>query len=362
MFLTRLGSLNALEKRGKNCFWARWIGSPLPSADSLGRIASLLDHEDIRSVNQDLYQRLKRNKSLAPPAHGLMVLCIDGHESHWSYRRSCSGCLQRKIKTSKGERLQYYHRQVTAILMGGGLNFIVDSEAQIPGEDEVATALRLLKRIFDSYPRAIDVINADALYTDPRLFQFARLRGIDVITVLKSEQRDLIKDARGLCEVQKPKLIKSRHRQCLCWDMEGFSSWTQVNQTVRVVRSEETWNVRRQLDGMLEEQKSEWLWVTTLSQNQADTSMILQLGHTRWTIENEGFNELTNRWHADHVYRHEENAILSFALLCFIAFNLFHAFYFRNLKPQVRVNMTMLHAARKIRASLDADAKIQRPP
>ena len=144
--------------------------------------------------------------------------------------------------------------------------------------------------------------------------------------------------------------------------MEGFSSWPQVNQTVRVVRSKETWNVRRQLDGMLEELKSEWLWVTTLSQDQAKTSMILELGHSRWTIENEGFNELTNRWHADHVYRHEENAMLSFELLCFIAFNLFHAFYLRNLKPQARKSMTMIHVARKIRASLDADVKTPRPP
>jgi len=45
---------------------------------------------------------------------------------------------------------------------------------------------------------------------------------------------------------------------------------------------------------------------------------------------------LVTRWHANHVYRHEANAILVFWLLTMLACNLFMAFYQRNLKPAVR--------------------------
>lgn len=362
MFLARLGSLNALEGRCGSSFWARWLEAELPSADSLGRIASQLDHDDLRLSNQKLYRRLKRNKALPPPSHGLMLLCFDGHESHASYRRCCAACLQRTITTAKGERIQYYHRHVTAMLIADGLIFLVDLEAQRPGEDEVTTALRLLDRVLDDYPRAFDVVGGDALYADPRVFEFARSRKIEVLAVLKDDRRDLVKDVQSLCEVSDPTVLAHDKRQCRCWDFEGLRSWPTVKQAVRVLRSQERWTVTRQLDGSVEEQRSEWLWVTTLSATQASTSTILSLGHSRWMIENEGFNELANRWHADHVYRHEAQAMLSFALLCYQAFNLFHAFFHRNLKPELRAAMTMLRAAQKIRSDLDAGTPTGHPP
>jgi len=37
--------------------------------------------------------------------------------------------------------------------------------------------------------------------------------------------------------------------------------------------------------------------VTTLPKAQITTKAVVQLGHDRWKIENEGFNELTNRQH-----------------------------------------------------------------
>ena len=40
MFLARLGSLNALEQTGSSRWWQRWLGSPLPSADTVGRVCA----------------------------------------------------------------------------------------------------------------------------------------------------------------------------------------------------------------------------------------------------------------------------------------------------------------------------------
>jgi hypothetical protein len=92
--------------------------------------------------------------------------------------------------------------------------------------------------------------------------------------------------------------------------------------------------------------------VTTLTESQAATAAVVELGHARWVIENEGFNELVNRWHADHLYRHHPIAILALWLLLFLAYNLFMAFYHRNLKPALQRAHTTLHIASLLRAEL----------
>jgi hypothetical protein len=121
---------------------------------------------------------------------------------------------------------------------------------------------------------------------------------------------------------------------------------------------------RRQLDGQVEQRHTEWFWVTTLAPTRAPTGAVVQLGHTRWPIENQGFNELATRWHADHVYRHEPTALLVFTLLAMLCLNVFLAFYRRDLKPAARAAASRLHVARQIAADLYANrsAAAPRPP
>jgi len=93
-----------------------------------------------------------------------------------------------------------------------------------------------------------------------------------------------------------------------------------------------------------------WMWVTTLSQRQASTRTIVRRGHSRWTIENQGFNEMANRWHADPIYKHEPTAMLVFRLLAMLCLNVFPAGYRRNLKPALRRSASLLCIASQIGA------------
>jgi len=352
MFLARLGSLNALEQSAPGKFWRKWLGGPMPSADTVGRVFALAETEDIRGTTHQVYSRMKRMKALAPPPHGLMAAILDAHESHATYRRCCSGCLQRVMHTAHGNRIQYYHRHVTLQLLAGNLLLLLDAEPIRPGEGEVAAARRLLDRVIAAYPRAFDVVLGDALYADGGFINHVLGKGKHVIAVLKDERRDLMADAESLFAQTPGAGIRRGNRQCVQWDMEGFGSWPRVRRPVRVVRSEETWTVRRQLDGQPETMHSNWTWVTTLDKRRASTRTIVGLGHGRWTIENEGFNELANRLHADHVYKHEPRAMLAFLLLAMLAANVFLAFYRRNLKAIVRRTVSMLHVSRQIAAEL----------
>jgi hypothetical protein len=311
LFWARIGSLNALELAAHSSFFRRWLGQPVCSADSVGRVAAL-----------------------------------DGHESHASYRRHCPGCLERTIRTGQTERTQYYHRQATLMLLPGArpgcdpVRLLLDHEPQRADEDEVATALRLLERVLGSYPRGFDLVLADALYSTAPLFNFLLARGKHVLTVLKDDRRNLYQDATALCAAFPAKAGSFRSRKCLWWDFPGLLSWPQVNAPVRVIRSQETRTVRRQLDGKDETLTSDWIWVTTLPEQSVSTGRAVALGHQRWDIENHGFNELVNGWHADHIYKHDPDAIECFLLMAFLACNIFQAFFALNLKPQIRKGRT----------------------
>jgi hypothetical protein len=191
-----MGSLNALELTARSSFFHQWLGQSLCGADTIGRVNALMDAEGLRRGIHPIYDRLKRNKAL-PDRHGIGVAVIEGRESHTSYLRHCAGCLERTIHTGNRDRPQFYHRQVTLMLLPGArpgcepIRHLLDYETQRAGEDEVATALRLLVRVIGSYPRAFDLVLADALYATAPFFNFILAHGKHVLTVLKDDRRNL---------------------------------------------------------------------------------------------------------------------------------------------------------------------------
>ena len=363
MALTQMGSLNALEQTKGNRFWNKWIKRDiLPSADVMGDVFSSIDCNDFRGILRHLYGRLKRNKVLRPAfSDNFFALIIDGHESSASYLRCCDKCLRRKIKKTWGDEIQYYHRHVMAILQCNEFALLLDIEMQMPGEDEVAVAIRLLKRIFLNYPRAFDVVVADGLYARAPFFKTVTAHGKHVIAVLKDDRRDLLQDALNLFNRQQPVVYQEKAVKMQWWDIEGFTTWPQFATEVRVVRSVETTTVCRQKTGENEDKVSEWMWVTTIPKQTVQTKTFVKIGHGRWDIENKAFNELTTYWHANHVYKHSVEAIEAFWLITMLAYNLFHAFITLNLKPQIRLAHSKLHIARLIMAELYSQSNNRSP-
>lgn len=357
LFWARLGSLNSFALTRPAGFWKRWLGQAAASADTLGRVHAGLEAEGLRQGLHHVYACLKRNKAL-PDQQGLAVAVVDGHESHASYRRHCSGCLQRTLTVADRERIQYYHRYVTLMLLPGSvaghppLRLLLDLEPQRPGEDEVTCALRLLRRAHQRYPRAFDLVLADALYAQAPFFNFLLAQGQHALVVLKDERRDLYQDSLGLFAQMSPQMGQYRSRPCSWWDVSDLHSWAQVEAPLRVVRSQETYSVKRQLDRKTELVTAEWIWVTTLSAAQISTQQVVSWGHQRWDIENCAFNELVNHWHADHVYKHDGQAMECFLLEIALAFNIFHAFLIRNVKPQIRQKRTVMFWAELMAAEL----------
>jgi len=351
LFWADLGSLNALEQGRPSGYGRTWLGGAMCSAKTMGRVAATLELDDVRALLRRHHRKRKRNKGLRRGARRFRFLILDGHEGVSSYKRWWAGCLERVVRFATGQRTQYYFRYVGAYLTNGRERLVLDAERQRPGEGEIETAMRLLERLFREDARAFDVVCGDALYLNPTLWKLVRKHKKHIIAVVKSEARDLLVDARSLFNAQQARTFKEGKTTHQWWDLEGFTTWPQCGEPVRVVRSvERTWR-RAQKTGDEELHESEWLWATSLPQSMAPTSLIVQAGHGRWDIENRLFNELGTYWHGDHAYKYDANALMACLLLLFLAYNLFHAFVTRNLKPQLRQRYTQKH----IRHLLAAD-------
>jgi hypothetical protein len=365
MECARLGSLHALEQARPSDPSGGWLGGPPPSADALGDAAAALSLDDLREELFAQYTVLKRNKAIRPLPRGFLVLILDAHESGASYLRSSTGSLTRMVKTAKGERLQFYYRHVTALLLHAGGEVLLDVEPLRPGEDEIAAATRLFERVAKRYPRAFDTVSGDALYLHPDFCRLADRHGTYFIAVLKNENRDLVVDARSLFPLTPAGRWTEGHTDIEAWDIPSLTTWPQYGKPVRVVRTLETHPVRRQRTKEVEVKKAEWMWGTNIPQAKAPRNIVVRLGHGRWTIENQGFNEIVHAWHGDHIYKNHPTAIVACYLLLFLAYNLFHAFLTRALKPALRAAYTMAFFVETIRAAYYAAIPLRargRPP
>ncbi len=230
------------------------------------------------------------------------------------------------------------------------VRLLLDHEPQRPGEDEVATALRLLTRVLSASPRAFDLVLGDGLYAQAPCFNCLLAHRQHALVVLKDERRNLSQDIAGLFDQVVPR--PGRSRACCWWDFPDLLSWPQVKAPVRVIRSRETYSVRRQLNPQDDLLTSDWIWATTLPLPQVSTERVVCFGHQRWDIENYGFSELVNEWHSDHLFRHDPNAIECFLLVAFLAYNIFHAFFALNLTPAARNGKPQSFWARLLTAEL----------
>lgn len=356
MFLCRLRSFNELEQYANQSSWPRWLRHAVPSVDEIAYVSQRMDLSTLREVLAHIYTRLMRNKVLKP-MRGWRVAAVDGHEIGCSYKRCCDECLSRHTKDNDEQCLQYYHRIVAFQLLGEDSRFLLDAELIRKREDEVAAATRMIERVLRRFPRSFDILTGDALYARAPLVKLLRRHGKHALMVLKDERRDLFMDAEALFAQQQPHIVQQGATTSQLWDIEGFTSWPQVEQPVRVVRSLESTQVQERIGKQWSSsvKTHDWIWVTTLSQGEAPTCCVVRFGHTRWQIENEGFNELVTFWHCDHYFHHHPIAILALWLILFITHAVFHCFITRNLDPSLRDAHTTIYWALQMAACFRLD-------
>ena len=359
MFVCRLDSLNALEIELKYTKKLnRFVGPRKASADTIGRTYGLLELAGPREMLASIALQLKRNKVLDPwRRDNLICVAFDGHELFSSRHRHCDGCLERQVKQGDGSVTEWYHRVVACHVVDSSITIPLDIEPVLPGEGEVAAAVRLFDRLRERLPRYFDVVTVDALYAQAPFVKKIRDAGKHVVVVLKDKRRELLQDAESIFVTQLPQSRQFEDRDCQLWDEEGFLSWDALNSPLRVVRSFESRRKRQRIKGEWEEEvvESDWWWTTTLSKQQASTATVWHFGHGRWDIEDQAFNDMVANWNMNHPWKHDPTAILAFLLTLMIAFVLVQCFFQRNLKASRRRGRTLISLRLEFYSDLAAE-------
>jgi hypothetical protein len=114
MYLTRRGSLNAMEKELRLPKRLDGIiGCRKPSADTIGRVYGLMDPEQLRQVLSQINHKLGRNKALQS-RWPIRIAAVDAHEFFSQYTSLLPDVLYSPDKDQK-------RRNCTVLPPGGGL-------------------------------------------------------------------------------------------------------------------------------------------------------------------------------------------------------------------------------------------------
>ena len=336
--VVHIPSLLQLQAETKLPQWQRWVGySQEISHDTFGYVSARMDPAQLRRAGIWICRQLKRGKAFEPnKIKGLLVVSLDANEQFCSDHRCCEDCLTREVtcKDAQGKefpKTQYYHKQVYAQLSGPELSVILDFEPMRPSEEECAAALRLLRRMRQSYGRRFfDVVVVDSWYANgPFLKTVVEELGWPVIAVLKQERYEVHQEALALTRGQEPAQIVERDaRQVEIWEVPSLRFTDTYAGPVRVVRVRERWTERKRVGQQWQHEAKEqnWMWVVAGDLDGYGGAVIRDIGHLRWKIENHAFGELTQHWHLTHCAHHHPVAALALLWIKIIAFTLFHAF------------------------------------
>lgn len=317
-FVFRLRSFRQLERELAQPALLNWIGAGRAFGDDVLRYSLAgFDLDGLNQILTGVNRTLKRNKAFdAGRVQGHIVAALDGVEVLSSYSRHCDCCLERRVTVRKGgvktEQIQYYHRAVGCQIVGGPVKAFLALEWLRPGEGEDTAALRLLRGLPERYgSKLFDILLLDALYAQAPVFQLARQKGWDLVVSLKQNQRDLYQSAvrlfaRRPANSSGAEKLGGRRYSFQLWDTEGLPFSGDYPEPVRVVRSEEsvTQNHYRRGELAAETTEHEWLWITTLPTKAFPAAVVRTLGHDRWEIENNGWNDLTQNWAFKHGFLH----------------------------------------------------------
>jgi hypothetical protein len=242
------------------------------------------------------------------------------------------------------------------------LSVVLDLEPIRPGEDEAASALRLLGRMRRLYgPRFFDAVTVDAWYATGPFFKAVQRLGWGVVAVLKQERYEIYQEASALMDQSPPIAWQWADRQVELREVKQLPFTDPALGLMRVVQAQEQWSERRVQGGRKTTvaQRSFWRWLVSPELDGLPAQGVWRIGHARWGIENHVFNQLTQHYHLEHCPHHHPVAIVAWLLILVLAFNLFEWFARGHGKLLRAGAITLAELARQLDRALEPCEELQ---
>jgi DNA-binding response OmpR family regulator len=308
----------------------------IPSDTQMREILDGVKPESIRGVLPQLWEKVRRagwggrfTTTLPSGEHQgtYYTVALDGSEYFRSTKGQCPHCLR---QTDPQGRVHYSHKIVGATVVRAGSHQVVPLDVEevrnataesTPQDCELTAGKRLITRVRREHPQMALIMIGDDLYSHvPFVEQLHALRQHYVLVAKPSSHPTLmaaVTAAEGTEQSQSGQ-----------WT-EG-SGVRQRNYTYRLVRQVplslesplrvtfvEVWE--HGTSGQLLYHNS---WITDLDVDPTNVAVVVQIGRTRWKIENEQFNVHKNHgYDLTHNYGHGQQSLsMVFYLLNLLAY------------------------------------------
>jgi hypothetical protein len=327
----------AMEHKRRRCNLQTIFGVyEVPSDTQMREILDGVEPESLRGVFPQLWEKVRRagwggrfTTTLPSGQHPgtYYTVALDGSEYFRSTQIQCPHCLRQP--DAKG-RVHYSHMIVGATVVRAGSHQVVPLDVEdvrnvtaesAPQDCELTASKRLIARLRREHPQMALIVIGDDLYSHvPFVEQLQHLRQHYVLVAKPSSHPTLVAAVAAAEGTQ-----QSQTGQ---WT-EG-SGARQRTYTYRLVRQmplalESTVRVTY-VEVWEQTARGELLyhnsWITDLDVDAANVSVVVQIGRTRWKIENEQFNVHKNHgYELTHNYGHGQQTLsMVFYLLNLLAY------------------------------------------
>jgi len=306
----------------------------IPHQDTLNRILSRIEVEDIQQAHLQMIRRLIRNKKFDRwLVAGCYPIVFDGTQKSVRSDQVSEQWLQRRINAGTDkEDTQYYvyvleaslafANGLTLPLMSEFLNYAEGDTDNDKQDCELRAFKRMARRLKEVFPHLPIMLLLDGLYPNGPVFRTCRQNHWQFMIVLKDESLPSVwEEYKGLSRLESEQQADKtwgNRRQHFQWvnDIEyRFGPNQRSKQIVHLVVCEECWEEIDE-EGNPVEKRSRHAWLSSepLAKDNLHERCNLGARH-RWAIEEAILVEKHQGYHYEHLFSFNWNAMKGYHYL-----------------------------------------------
>ncbi len=306
---------------------------PLPHQDTLNRLLSQIDVDEIEDAHLELVHRLVRNKKFARYLiAGAFPVAIDGTQKLVRGELLSEEWLERQVSKGKEKETQYFvyvaeaslafQNGMTIPLLSEFLDYTQGDTNNDKQDCEQRAFQRLVARLKQEFPRLPFMLLLDGLFANGPVMETCRKKTWDFMIVLQDGSLPSVwEEFNGLIKLE-PKNRFERvwgdRRQVFQW-VNGieyaYGPNQRKRQKVHVVVCQETWEeVDKVGKVVIKSSRHAWLSSQPLTRRNVHERCNLGARH-RWGIETGFLVEKRHGYQYEHCFSHNWNGMRGYHYL-----------------------------------------------
>jgi DDE family transposase len=204
--------------------------------------------------------------------------------------------------------------------------------------------------------RFLDILVGDALYLQAPFVKEVERLGLIWAFTLKENQPDLLREAERFTQQSPMGVHTEPGREIRYWHLPEVD-WPVADRLVRIVKTVRIENRRRVIVGEKDghrtkiksaaPQESTNFYATNFQLGSISPLFIHEFSRSRWRIDTEVFQTITNDCHLKHPAVHQTTALVLLTMIRFLAYTLSLVFYHRQVRSHARGTRETFHELAK---------------